>query len=205
MPKRGYDPTHINWQAIQHEYVTATDVSVSYRALAQKYNIPLPTFNRIAIREEWNKKRQKYKRDVVNKAVSQACKREAGKLAKVMSSADKLSATIDQVFEDVDQFHRYIVNEPGEDGGTVATEKTYKKVDTRAIRDITASLKDLTAVIRNVYDIPTLQEEQARLIAIERLEMERNKAVLSEPDDGETGVIVLAEVNQSLQEELENA
>lgn len=188
MAKRKYKSDEINWAEIESEYITSGDPAVSYRTLAVKYNIPQSTVNRYGTKNNWANKRTEYKHSVINSTLSRARAREASKLAKVMLSVDMLSETIEKVFQDSKQFYRHVMRDP--EGGQ--TETILEKADTRAIRDITASLRDLSCVIRNVYNIPTLQEQQAHEIAVQRLEMERAKTALNTSDE-DSGVIIIAQ------------
>ena len=60
-------------------------------------------------------------------------------------------------------------------------ERTYQKVDTKALKDLTGVLKDLTGLVRDLYGIPTQAQAEAQRIAAERLELDRKKA-----EDGST-------------------
>lgn len=55
-------------------------------------------------------------------------------------------------------------------------ERTYQKVDTKALKDLTGVLKDLTGLVRDLYGIPTQAQAEAQRIAAERLELDRKKA-----------------------------
>ena len=56
---------------------------------------------------------------------------------------------------------------------------------------ITASIKDLAGVMRNVYNLPTDIEQKTYELAKERLELDKTKAAVGVGDEEETGVIFL--------------
>ena len=63
--------------------------------------------------------------------------------------------------------------------------------------DLTGALKDLSFVMRSVYDLPTVQERNAMDIAAERLKLDQSKAAAAAAEDGsdsDTGVVELAPV-----------
>ena len=71
-----------------------------------------------------------------------------------------------------------------------------EKVDTRAIKDLTGALKDLSYVMRNLYDLPTVKERAAMEAATQRLELEKARAGADEEGQRETGVVELAAVEE---------
>jgi hypothetical protein len=101
-----------------------------------------------------------------------------------------MSAVLERVLEDADQFRRHLITTGLGDGVTRTECRVEDKFDTRAIRDTTIALRDLTAAIRNLYSLPTVQEQQAMDIAAERLRMDKAK-VKGEDDGSETGVVMM--------------
>ena len=63
-------------------------------------------------------------------------------------------------------------------------ERLYDKVDTKAIKDLTGALKDMTLVLRNLNNLPTQAEAEAQRIAAERLKLEQRKVDAAEKADG---------------------
>lgn len=181
-----------DWKQIKTEYIT-TDIS--YRKLAAKYNVPMSTLTRIAIKEKWVEGRERYKNKVVAKTVEKMAVKEANKLAKIRTMTDSMVEVVEGIFNDPEQFQRHIIQTRcGEIWD--AEERVLKKADTKAIKDITAAIKDLSTVIRNVYDLPTVQEQTAMDHAAARLQLDREKAAMGQTDDGETGIVLLAPVEE---------
>ncbi len=105
-----------------------------------------------------------------------------------------MSRSIAEVVLDAQQFHRHIIrSRRGNEWET--EEKVFQKADARAIRDLAGAMKDLALVMRNIYDIPTIQERQSMELAQEKLalEKERTRGGL-DAESGQTGVIEIARV-----------
>lgn len=187
-----------DWERIKTEYIT-TDLS--YRQLGLKYGIGLDTMQTRGTREKWVALRKKHKQQIVDKAARKVASEKASKLASLQKSADKMAGVIGKVLDDVDQFQRHIFIEGQGDGVTRASCKTMEKADTKGIRDLTAALKDLAAIMRNLYDLPTLGELEARSMAARRLALEERRADAGSPEDSETGVVEIAPVVQEAGED----
>lgn len=175
-----------SWEAIKTEYITGT---ISYRKLAAKWGVSFRTLAERAKREQWNALRSQHQTDIVTRTaqmvIDVTSATHAGRLFELQQAADKMAKAILSIFNDEAQFNRYIVGKE---------EKVFQKIDTRAIKDLAWALKDLSCVMRNVYDLPTAQERQAMDIATERLKLEQKKADAVTVEDSETGVIELAPV-----------
>lgn len=168
------------WDAIKTEYITT---KISYRKLAAKWDVSFRTLADRAKREGWPGERERYQGDVVTQTVQKLADSvssdKANKLFELQLSADRMGQVISAVFDDVAQFNRHIV---GKD------EQVYKKVDTRAIKDLASAMKDLTYVLRNIYDLPTLSERSAMDIAAQRLQLDRAKANADKEDENEISI-----------------
>ena len=181
-----------NWDEIKTEYAT-TDIS--YREIANKHGIPYRTVVDAGRSQEWVKARETYRNKTVAKSIDLAANERAKHLQSIASSADKMANVIHSVMDDTEQFFRRIDMTTGE-------EKISKKVDSKAVRELTAAMKDLTAVLRNVYDIPTQAEQVSMELARERLEIERKKAQQEEEfiSNG-GGIVLLPPLNEDDEEE----
>ena len=167
----------IDWTAIKAEYITGT---ISYRKLADNWGVSFRTLSDRALREGWKEARDKHRNNVVEKTVQKVASRKASttanKLCDLQEAADNMGRVIAEIFADSEQFHRHIVTEGLGMGETKVVERQYKKVDTKAIKDLTGAIKDLAAIMRNIYDLPTAQERAAMDIAAERLRLDKAKA-----------------------------
>lgn len=154
------------------EYVTG---SMSYSDLAKKHGVARSTIAKLARREGWVQERAQYRTRVVTTAVSKRARADSDKLARLMAAADRACVHVDELFADPDQFRRYVVQE-GEDGDYHSVERVFDKRDAAALRNAVAALRELTTEVRDLYRLPTLQQEQAQEIAVQRLNMDRDKA-----------------------------
>ena len=177
-------PKKVRWEKLETEYVTG---AVSYADLCKKHHVSMSVVKAEARKREWVSKRKEYRSKVCQKAVQKSANNEAERLAKIGIVANQALDRVMKAFEDDKQFNRYIVSTSVGPGMSDMEERIYDKVDTKALRELTATIKDLTAIMRNVYGIPTQAEAEAQRIAAERLELDKQKIV----DDTDSGVQVV--------------
>lgn len=158
----------IDWRKISSEYITS-DKNISAKALAQKYDLPQITVEKRCALDGWVAKRAAYRERIVQRSLKKAEDKEVNKLSHLLCAADNISRTINRISKDEKQFNRRLIERA--DGEL--EERIYEKVDSKALRDLTASIKDMVAVMQALYGDP-------------------NKL---EADSNEGGVIVLAEVD----------
>lgn len=173
-----------DWEAVQAEYITS---NIGLRELARKYGVSRPAVENRSRKEGWVAKRKAFKQEAVEMAVADGLEIESKRLGKIISAAQSMADVIEGVFEDSSQFHRHIVTDTfiSEDGGKdiVTVEKEFEKVDSRAIKDLTGALKDMTLVLRNLYNLPTQGEREAQRVAAARLALEQRKVDAAEKAD----------------------
>lgn len=142
-----------SWSAIEAEYIRT---KISYRQLAKKYNKSEKAVSRYGKEHEWVLKRQQFVRKVSSKTADKLAEKESDKLAHLCEAADNMAEMIKTALEDPKQFQRRIVSHMD---GTI-DEVELKTVNTAAIRQMTGALKDLAAVMRDVYNIPKEDKKQ---------------------------------------------
>lgn len=184
----------IDWGAIKTAYVTSTK---SYRQVAAEYGVSFAALSRKGNADGWRGLRKAYQDEAACRAIAGEIDNEADRLGKIIEAANSMSDVIADVFADADQFHRHIVQDKnGEDISTV--ERRFEKVDSRAIKDLTGALKDMTLVLRNLYNLPTQAEAEAQRIAAERLNLDKRK-VENENGADKTIKIVLGDLEDYAQ------
>ncbi len=165
-----------DWNAIRAEYITT---NISYRKLAEKAGVPFRTLADHARKESWAQGREKHRNSVVNKTVQKVAKKTAGdnakKLLKLMEATDKIGEVLTDALDDPEQFKRHIITTGLGKGVTIVECRVEDKYDSKAIRDFTATLKDLAHTMRDLYELPGIKEKTAMDIAAERLALEREK------------------------------
>ena len=72
-----------------------------------------------------------------------------------------------------------------------------KECTSKDVLDYTKSVRELTAAIRNLYEIPTAAEKEAQRIAAERLKLEKERL---KANDGDNSVTVVFEGGEDLRE-----
>lgn len=171
-----------NWAPIKTEYVTGT---ATLKALAKKYGVGIQQTNMHSRTEHWVEQRKAYRARCVEKATQKAEDKEANRLARLMNATNRAIDVALGAFTDEEQFHRYIISEGIGGGATETTERIFAKVDTKALRDLSAVLKELTGLMRDFYNMPTPAQAEAQRIAAERLELDKKKAETGESLDTE--------------------
>lgn len=169
----------IDWDAIKLEYITT---NTSYRRLGEKYDMSHKKISERGKREDWVGKKKRWKEKAMAKAMEKATKAEIDRLSGLRTAADNLSALMEQVTSETDAFYG--------DG----------KPNARAMQQTVAALKDLTATIRNLYDMPTRGERETQELARERLALERERLALEKTrisggrEDETAGVVEIGAV-----------
>lgn len=138
---------------LETEYVHG---DISQRKLAEKYGVPYSRVAYYAKRNNWTEKRANYRRKVRAKSDAKAAARESDRLAKLGVIADNLVSTLEEAAADRRQFNRVGVKTRAGGYEVVETEV----FDSAAFKQVTAALKELTDVIRDVYNLPKAQAQK---------------------------------------------
>jgi len=155
-----------DWEKIEQEFISGKS---TMEAMARKYQIPLNTFYKRANVRKFSEKRENYAKRVQEKALARAQARDARTLGNLSSALDKAARTLNKYIGDDDTlFGRVSVTEDG------VQEYRTKKLDTKALRDMTAAMREVSAAIK------LLQPETA-----DKEEKQEGIIILSEREDGE--------------------
>ena len=172
-----------DWDKIKNEYITGAD---SVPKCARRHGANVGTAKNKCAREHWAEQRAAYRGAVTDKAVETAATctayRVASDLIGLSGVVDALERETRKALEDGEQLHRYLVQTTSrhKDGTTETVYKdiTSDKVDTRALRDLTDSVKTLEALKRSLHGLETAQERHRKQIETERLQLERERLAL---------------------------
>lgn len=172
-----------DWDRIKNDYITGAE---SVPECARRHGANVGTAQHRCAREHWTEQRAAYRGAVTDKAVDTAknctAYRVASDLIGLSGVVDALERETRKALEDGEQLHRYLVQSTTrhKDGTTETAYKdiTSDKVDTRALRDLTDSVKTLEALKRSLHGLETAQERHRRQIERERLELERERLSL---------------------------
>lgn len=122
---------------IKTEYIS--DPKMSYRKLADKYNFPLKKIATAGKEENWRQKRVQLGDKIFKKTMNRISTKKADEFSRVIKSAGRVLGVIERAMDDEQQFNRYVLMD--------GREKVCKKVDTRALKDMTTSIKELANVV----------------------------------------------------------
>lgn len=129
-----------DWEKIEQEYVSG---KMSMEALAKKHGISISAIEKKAIERKFTEKRRIYAEKVKEKALARAQARDARTLGNLSSALDKAARTLNKYIGDDDTlFGRVSVTEDG------VQEYRTKKLDTKALRDMTAAMREVSAAIK---------------------------------------------------------
>lgn len=178
-----------DWLKIKTEYIT-TDTS--YRKLAEKYGLSRVQVGNVGKEEGWVDLRRQYLENTLTKTLEKTADADSSRLARLMDTTSKAIDVVVGAFADEQQFNRHIITESYGPGLTQTEERVYAKVDTKALRDLTTVLKDLTGLMRDFYNIPTPAQAEAQRIAAARLAMDQKKAESEDSEDNDLNVTFAA-------------
>ena len=172
-----------NWDRIRSDYITGNETP---KECAHRHGVNYRTLGNHLFQERWNEQRTAYRGEVVDKAISTAknctAYRMASQLIGLAYVVEALERELRKALEDGEQLHRYLVQTTTrkKDGTTETAYKdiTSDKVDTRALRDLTDSVKTLEALKRSLHGLDTAQERHRKQIETERLALERERLEL---------------------------
>lgn len=192
----------MDWDAIKQEYIST---NISQRELAEKYGVSVSSLGKRCASEGWSGLRKKFRKKVEKKTMEKISRKKACELAKIGDCADKLVRLIDDSLNDTATVRQTIVKiVPSEDDEDEAEVEEYclQKLDTKYLRQMTAAMKDLMEILRDVYGKPNTVERANMKNARERVEIEKAKAAAGIPtDDEEYGIIEIPAVLEEAAEE----
>ena len=112
----------------------------------------------------WGAKRARYRKKAFEQALEKSVKKDANRMAKLITAADDISATIAKVCRDSKQFNRHLVKNAADE----TVERIFDKADTRALRDLSGAIKDMVGVMQALYDKkdPTQEQEKGGVIVL---------------------------------------
>lgn len=85
------------WSDARQDYITS---SLSYRQIAEKYNIPFGSLQKRARREDWRGKRIKCGDKTVEKTINKIASGEAKRYEKIIATATKALDRIEKMLDD---------------------------------------------------------------------------------------------------------
>lgn len=158
-----------NWIKIQTEYESS---NISYKKLAEKYNISENTIEARARREKWNKGKTKITEKITEKIREKTVKKISDRNTKHLQLWDKLLSKIEKV-----------IDEELNKGLSLNGElKELSLLDVDKIEQVSKVLEKIQAGHRKAENI--IDEKDLRKLKIdeEKLEIEKEKLAMSKQD-----------------------
>ncbi|MBQ9116285.1 MAG: hypothetical protein IJY04_04630 [Clostridia bacterium] len=188
----------VNWEEIRAEYVS--DSKSTYNSLGEKYGVSASS---IAVRsrgENWRELRRKRSESISQMIIERRTQEDVERFMQVSNTASTLVDRIEAAVNDQQQFYRYIVDgrygdsvnyspdpalaeESGGDGGFQKEERIFAKMDTKALREMTAALRDALEIIRKANRIPTVEHQLQHELAMARLDFDRERFTAAMKDE----------------------
>ena len=133
-----------DWQAIKTEYITT---QTSYRKLAEKYGVSRVQIGNVGREEKWVELRRQHLDNTVTKTVAAIENAQANRAKRMQTVADKILNRIEAMVD------------------------CERPLDTKAIRALTAAVKDL----KEIQSIKSDLDEKEQKARIANLEKQANK------------------------------
>lgn len=155
----------VDWKELENEYVCG---GMSYRALANKHKIAPSRVSAVGKKQNWVKKRDKYRSNVAQVTLQNAratdIKNKSQKLNNLIEAADRLAFELKKALDDPDQLYRQIFRTST--GAEVVM--TTRKLDTRALKDFASTISTMNDTIKQLNDLT--EDEDKKNVEIKIIE-----------------------------------
>lgn len=137
----------LDWTGIEMEYIAG---AMSYRDLAEQYDISVTAVSKHAVKGRWQEKRSQHRAEAMAQAKEDAVAVQTVSFHAICETHTLLAHAALTIAQDAEQFRRYILR--GKDA-------QFKKADAQALRSVVSALSDLTDIYMRLYG--TASEAQA--------------------------------------------
>lgn len=158
----------IDWLKIRNDYING---HISYKKLADKYNVSLKTLTAKAIKDEWYKKRIEQRNRIQAKleqrTADKIVEKEIDRQVRMLNAVDKLLEKIELATEQLDS---YLVKDKRRYTQDVIDKKTGKKVQVFVEEDVPKSvkvdkinkteLKQLASALKDLKEVSYVTKEK---------------------------------------------
>ena len=162
------------WEAIKEEYFA--DDSVTLLSLAQKHGISYQALKKQSAANGWAKQKKALRKAQALEAQLSA-KQTAQEPPRTLAQMDKINRIAEKLLANIEE-------------GTALFEKPTH------IATLTGALKEVTAILRDVNEIPNQKQRFDFEMSRRKLELEQSKRTADEGQK-ENGVVILPEVIDS--------
>lgn len=145
-----------SYDKAQTDYITG---ELSQRDIAKKYGLTIRQVSKVAVERHWVKQRQEFRAGTLSTALKKAAERQGEQYADELCVLSSVIGIVKKSLEDPEQLYKYIASEAQGDGSSMTTVKTMSKLDTKAARDIVATVRD-SSTIKLAIDAAMKQKER---------------------------------------------
>lgn len=148
----------MDWRKIKAEYIAG---GISYRKLAEKYNVSFSTLKRVAGQEQWYELREQAKAKAATKIVEIESDKQAERMKRLLTVSDKLLLAVEEA---VNSFQ----------AGELLLDKG-------ALKHLSGTIKDIKE-IQNIKTQLDIEEQKARIAILKKQ---------AEADDGTKDIRII--------------
>lgn len=134
----------MDWKKLRAEYIAG---GISYRKLAEKYNVSFHTLRKQAAKEGWKELRDKTTAKTVTKIIEMESDKQADRMKRLLTVSDKLLQAVEDA---VDAF------QVGE-----------LQLDKGALKSLSGTIKDIKE-IQNIKSQLDIEEQKARIAILKK-------------------------------------
>ena len=134
----------MDWKKLRAEYIAG---GISYRKLAEKYNVSFHTLRKQAAKEGWKELRDKTTAKTVTKIIEMESDKQADRMKRLLTVSDKLLQAVEDA---VDAF------QVGE-----------LQLDKGALKSLSGTIKDIKE-IQNIKSQIDIEEQKARIAILKK-------------------------------------
>lgn len=134
------------WGRLREEYVRS---DLSLKKLAEKHGVSRRQLERRCAREGWAAQRERASGGSLTEDTAR----------RLTEAVERALEVVREALEDEQQFHRYLVKTKA-DGAEELEERIFRKLDTKSLKEVTAVLKDLKAMVQEAGS----QNAQVRVV-----------------------------------------
>ncbi len=182
-----------DWARIRTEYITGRE---SLKALGEKHGIGYSAISKRSSQEQWAQERKKYAKTVQKKALARAGAHNARQLADLKNAGTKMCRELQKLMANAEEELYTHVGTESDGKYSVMVAKRLPAVDDRKLLNLTKAMREMTAVMRDLYDIQTASEREEMAMAREKLAMEREKMSRAEKQDTQVEIVMGEEARE---------
>ena len=148
-----------DWESLAREYITTNQ---SLMDLSHKYGVSISLISKHSKREKWVNRREEYRKDTNAKIATLTQLSELNKFSTLYEISDRLDGLLNKFSKLYEQ----------EDVG----RKAGNGMPCREMAELSKAFKTAIEAKRDLFNIPSPMEVERQKIALERLQIDRDKA-----------------------------